>query len=150
MSKFEAVYLYNNVNEFVGAAIRKAGANQLQSVAIWTSEETDDFRKTLTDLNDEDVLRQNWPDAHDEDVGHLVDNPEWEPLELHEEEVPDWEKSELVEDEFGGIDNAKSTIVFKKAWVPDPTEAQQRYYKAQETVARQRIPVSPNPLPNDS
>jgi hypothetical protein len=46
--------------------------------------------------------------------------------------------STIVDDEFGGIDQEKSTIVFKKAMVPDPTEAQSRYFKAQEIVARRR------------
>lgn len=138
MSEFVAVYLYNNRNEFVGAAIKKADAPKLHSVNIWSTSETDDFRKTLADLNDEGFLRQFWPDAHDEEVGVLVEDPKWEPLELHEEEVPDWENSTIVEDEWGGLDNEKSTIVFKKDWVPDPTEAQQRYYKAQEIVARRR------------
>jgi hypothetical protein len=137
---YEAVYLYNNRNEFVGAAIKKSDAPKLQSVNIWSSsdEDIEDFRTTLAKLNDEQHLRQFWPDAHDPEVGNLVEDPEWEPLELHEEQVPDWEASTIVDDEFGGVDQEKSTIVFKKAWVPDPTEAQNRYYKAQEIVARRR------------
>lgn len=138
--QYEAVYLYNNRNEFVGVAIKKANAPQLQSVNIWsqTEEEVADFRRTLADLNNEGFLRQFWPDAHDEEVGELVNDPDWEPLELHSEEVPDWEVSTIVDDEWGGIDQEKSTIVFKQAMVPDPTEAQNRYYKAQEIVARRR------------
>lgn len=139
--QYEAVYLYNNRNEFVGVAISKTGSTRLQSVNIWTDspEDVEDFKKTLRDLNDENELRAFWPEAHDEEVGVLVENPEWEPLELHEDDVPDWEASTLVEDEWGGIDQGKSTIIFKKALVPDPTEAQNRYFKAQELVARRRL-----------
>jgi len=138
--KYEAVYLYNNRNEFIGVAIKKVNASLLHSVNIWTQtdEEIEDFRKTLDGLNNEDVLRQFWPSAHDPEVGELVENSEWEPLELHEEEVPDWDNSTIVDDEFGGIDMEKSQMVFKKAMVPDPTEAQNRYFKAQEIVARRR------------
>jgi hypothetical protein len=138
MSKFEAVYLYDRTNQFVGAAIKKAGVLKLDSVNIWTQEEAADFKKALDDLNDESEIRAFWPDAHDPEVGELVENPAWEPLELHEEDVPDWDNSDIVEDEYG-IDVDESTIVYKKAMVPDPTEAQQRYYKAQEIVARRRL-----------
>jgi hypothetical protein len=137
--QYEAVYLYNNRNEFIGAAIRKADTMKLESVNIWGSYETADFKKTLDGLNDEQELRQFWPDAHDPEVGELVENPEWEPLKLEEADVPDWDNSDIVEDEFGGIDGERSTVVYKKAMVPDPTEAQQRYYKAQEIVARRRL-----------
>lgn len=138
---YEAVYLYNNRNEFVGVAIKKVDAPKLQSVNIWrqTDEEIEEFKKTLAGLNDENKLRKFWPDAHDPEVGRLVENPDWEPLELHEEDVPDWERSTIVDDEFGGIDAEQSTIVYMKAGVPDPTEAQNRYHKAQEVVARARL-----------
>jgi hypothetical protein len=137
---YEAVYLYNNKNEFVGVAIKKADAPKLHSLNIWSSsdEEVADFRKTITGLNEENALRAFWPEAHDPEVGELVDDPNWEQLALHEEKVPDWEHSTIVDDEFGGIDQEKSTIVFKKALVPDPSEAQARYFKAQEIVARRR------------
>jgi hypothetical protein len=139
MSNFEAVYLYDRNNQFVGAAIKKAGVLKLDSVNIWTQEEAANFKKTLDGLNDENELRQFWPDAHDPEVGELVENPDWEPLKLEEADVPDWDNSDIVEDEFGGIDGERSTVVYKKAMVPDPTEAQQRYYKAQEIVARRRL-----------
>jgi hypothetical protein len=137
---YEAVYLYNSKNEFQGVAIKKANVPQLHSLNIWSDsdEEVADFRKTLTGLNENSKLRAFWPEAHDPEVGELVDDPNWEQLALHEEEVPDWEHSTIVDDEYGGIDQAKSTIVFKKALVPDPTEAQSRYFKAQEIVARRR------------
>jgi hypothetical protein len=139
MSNFEAVYLYDRNNQFVGAAIKKVGVLKLDSVNIWTQEEAANFKKTLDGLNDENELRQFWPDAHDPEVGELVENPDWEPLKLEEADVPDWDNSDIVEDEFGGIDGERSTVVYKKAMVPDPTEAQQRYYKAQEIVARRRL-----------
>lgn len=137
---YEAVYLYDRNNQFVGAAIKKADVLKLESVNIWSDDpdQVEDFKKTLADLNHEQLLRQFWPDAHDEEVGALVGDPTWEPLEVHEEDVPDWDASTIIDDEFGGIDQEKSTIVFKKAMVPDPTEAQNRYYKAQEIVARRR------------
>lgn len=140
MSKFEAVYLYNRDQQFLGVAIKKTDAPLLHSVNIWSDsdEEVKDFKKTLAGLNDEQALRQFWPDAHDPEVGELVEDPEWEPLELHEETVPDWDASVVVDDEYGGIDMEESTIFYKKAMVPDATEAQNRYYKAQEIVARRR------------
>jgi hypothetical protein len=136
---YEAVYLYDRNNQFVGAAIKKADVLKLESVNIWTQEDSDDFQKTLTDLNNEQLLRAVWPDADDPQVEELVLDPDWEPLELHEEDVIDWDASNLVDDEYGGIDFANSDVVYKKAMVPDPTEAQNRYYKAQETVARRRV-----------
>jgi hypothetical protein len=141
---YEAVYLYNSSNEFLGVAIKKADAPKLQSVNVWTDSPEDiaDFQATLAGLNDEQELRQFWPSAHDAEVGALVEDPEWEPLELHEEQVPDWEASTLVDDEYGGIDQEQSNIVYKPAMVPDPTEAQNRYYKAQEIVARKRLDAS--------
>lgn len=137
---YEAVYLYNNRNEFIGVAIKKSDAPKLQSVNIWSDSPEDiaDFKRTLTDLNDENVLRQFWPSAHDPEVGALVEDPDWEPLELNEADVPDWDASTVIDDEFGGINMEKSTIVYKKAMVPDPTEAQNRYYKAQRIVASAR------------
>lgn len=139
--QYEAVYLYTNTNQFVGVAIKKVGVEKLQSVNIWTNspEDVEDFKKTLSDLNHEGDLRQFWPDAHDPEVGELVENPEWEPLVLHLGRVPDWDASTIVDDEFGGIDQEQSTFVYKDAMVPDPTEAQARYFKAQEIVARKRL-----------
>jgi hypothetical protein len=139
--QYEAVYLYNNRNEFIGVAIKKANYPQLHSINIWMDdpEDVEDFRQTLTALNEEGALRQYWPSAHDAEVAALVENPEWEELKLHEEEVPDWDASTIEEDEYGGIDYEQSNIVYKRAMVPDPTEAQARYYKAQETVARARL-----------
>ena len=138
--KYEAAYLYNGNNEFIGAVIKKVDVQQLQSVNIWSDshEEIEDFRKTLAGLNDEDAIRRFWPNAHDPEVGELVENPEWEPLKLHSASVPDWDASNVVLDEFQGIDMENSTIVYKDAMVPDPTEAQNRYFKAQEIVARRR------------
>jgi hypothetical protein len=136
--QYEAVYLYNNLNQFLGVSIKSVGSDRLQTVNIWTEGEVEDFKRTLGDLNNESVLRQFWPSAHDPEVGELVENPQWEPLELHEEEVPDWDASTIVDDEFGGIDTEKSNFVMMVAMVPDPTEAQNRYYKAQEIVARRR------------
>lgn len=139
--QYEAVYLYNNRNEFVGVAIKKAGVPKLQSVNIWSdsSEDVEDFKRTLNGLNNETELRAHWPEAHDPEVAELVEDPEWMPLELHEEDVPDWDASTIVDDEWGGIDTEASTIVYKKEMVPDPTEAQDRYFKAQEVVARRRL-----------
>src|SRR5687768_5434425 len=95
--QYEAVYLYDRNNQFVGAAIRKTDVLKLESVNIWTQDETEDFKKTLSGLNDEQELRAFWPDAHDPEVGVLVEDPEWEPLELHEEDVPDWDNSTVIE-----------------------------------------------------
>jgi hypothetical protein len=139
--QYQTLYLFDQNNALVGLAIGKTGVQKLQSLNYWNpkdSVEIDDFKRTLAGLNDEDTLRAFWPDADDPDVARLVEDPEWEPLELHEEDVPDWDASTVVDDEFGGIDQERSNIVFKKAQVPDPTEAQNRYFKAQETVARKR------------
>jgi hypothetical protein len=83
-------------------------------------------------------MRQYWPDASDPDVRTLVDDQDWEPLMLTEEDVVDGDRSTLVDDEYGGIDWEKSNLVYKRAMVPDPTEVQQRVFKAMELVARQR------------
>lgn len=178
--KYEAVYLYNNRAEFIGAAIKKVDADLLQSVNIWhdTEEEFEDFRKTLASLNDEDTLRKFWPDATDPEVIELVDDPEWEPLELREDQVPDWSRSTVVmvkepvwgwefDSQIGPIsengvpegavvpaknpttgivewkdtdeiDHEASDIVYVTKRVPDPMEAQNRFFKAQEIVARRR------------
>jgi hypothetical protein len=140
--KYEAVYLYNNKNEFLGVSIKAIGADRLQTVNVWDETQAEEFKKTLAGLNNEEVIRKYWPNAHDPEVGVLVEDPEWEPLELHEEDVPDWDNSVIVEDDFGGIDLEQSNIVYKKAMVPDPTEAQNRYFKAQEIVARRRAELA--------
>lgn len=178
--KYEAVYLYNNSNQFVGVSIKSVEGDRLQTVNIWTDspEDVEDFKKTLAGLNDESELRQFWPDAMDPEVVELVENEEWEPLELHEERVIDWDASNIVMIKqplwgfhFNGsagpvaengvpegavepapnpttgevewkdteeIDRDASNFVYKQAMVPDPQEAQNRYFKAQEIVARKR------------
>lgn len=168
---YEAVYLYNNRNEFLGVAIKKTDAPKLHSVNVWgdSPEDVADFKKTLASLNDEQDLRQFWPAANDAEVADLVADEAWEPLELHEEQVPDWENSTLVyrRDSVYGydydgqtdtltprpnpstgqpewretdeLDGERSNILMKKALVPDPMEAQARFFKAQEVVARRRL-----------
>lgn len=96
--KYEAVYLYNNSNQFVGVSIKSTEGDRLHTVNIWTDspEDVEDFKQTLAGLNDEGQLRQFWPDAMDPEVVELVENEEWEPLELHEERVIDWDASTIV------------------------------------------------------
>lgn len=167
--KYEAVYLHTREGEFVGAAIKKAGTLKLYDTNIWSESQSDveDFRATLTRLNDENVIRQFWPEAMDPEVVELVEDPEWEKLELHNERVPNWAKSTLVYKkdsvwgyEYDGatdsvqprpgpegqpewkdsqeLDDEATTIVYENRMVPDPQEVQNRYFKAQETVARRR------------
>lgn len=178
--KYEAVYLYNNRNEFVGVAIKKTDAPQLQSINIWSDnpEDIEDFKRTLTSLNDEDFLRKFWPDASDKEVTDLVEDPTWEPLTLKKDSVVDYDASTIVFAkepvwgyEFsstagpigpdglpeGGpvpkanpdtgvvewketqeIDREASTFVHKEVMAPDPMEVQERFFKAQEIVARRR------------
>lgn len=182
--KYEAVYLYNNSNQFVGVSIKSAEGDRLHTVNIWTDspEDVEEFKKTLAGLNDESELRQFWPDAMDPEVVELVENPEWEKLALHEDEVIDWDASQIVmvqQPVFGfwfnsnsgpesapgvpegavepapnpetgvvewkdtdEVDRDASTFVYKRAMVPDPQEAQNRYFKAQEAVARKRALAS--------
>lgn len=180
--KYEAVYLYNNSNEFIGASIKSVEGDRLHSVNIWTNspEDVEDFRKTLAGLNDEQWLRQYWPDAEDPAVLELVES-DWEPLELHEQKVIDWDNSQIVMvkqpvwgfwfnsnagpvitvngeevpegavepapnpdtgivewEDTQEIDNEASTFAHKMAMMPEPNEAQARFFKAQEIVARSR------------
>lgn len=184
--KYEAVYLHNRAGEFVGVAIHKVGTQKLHDTNIWTESQSnvEEFRATLERLNDENVLRQFWPNAMDPEVVELVENPDWEPLTLKKEAVIDYDASTIVfikQPRWGwefdsnagaqiGFDDEKAEPIYEGAVVPkanpdtgevewydteevdtdasrfvrkfanapDPIEVQNRYFKAQETVARAR------------
>jgi hypothetical protein len=135
---YEIVSTYGLDGSFRGYAIHKEGTMKLHSINLWAEHEHVDLTDTLNRLNNEGTMRQYWPDASDPDVRTLVDDQDWEPLMLTEEDVVDGDRSTLVDDEYGGIDWEKSNLVYKRAMVPDPTEVQQRVFKAMELVARQR------------
>lgn len=145
--QYQPVFVYDQANQLLGMGIAKIGVPKLQSVNLWanTPEDIEDFKRTLSKLNGEATLKAFWPEADDQHVAELVKDPEWEPIQnWSEEDVPDWENSLVVLDEFESIDPDESTIVYKRAMVPDATEVQQRYYKAQETVARRRAEAEAN------
>lgn len=151
-ANYEQVFIYGSDGGFRGYAIKKLDVPKLDSVNIWAEGEEAQVKEALDKLNNENLLRQFWPDFADPDVLTLVEDPDWESLELEEVDTIDHEKSTLVPiyesyiDEFGGrqsrdtgeVDWAKSTIVFKKVMAPNAQKAQARVFKAMEQVARQR------------
>jgi hypothetical protein len=175
--KYEAVYLYTSEGLFIGVSIRKADTLKLHDTNIWTqsSKDIEDFKQTLARLNDEDTLRHYWPDAFDKEVTDLVEDPTWEPLELHEESVPNWAESTLVYKKVSAfgydydsttdsvqpkpnpetgrvewrqsdeIDDDATIIIYEQKKVPDPQEVQNRFFKAQEIVARRRAAAFATP-----
>jgi hypothetical protein len=134
---YEAVLIYNTLGGHQGYGIRRIGADRLHSVNYY--DETG-VTEQLNALNNSEVVKENWPDLNDPEVRLLIDDPDWEPLRFHEEEVFDIDKSELVSDPLTGeVDWERSTLVKVRKMVPDSSvEVQQRTRKALETVAMAR------------
>ncbi len=125
----------NGKPQFVGYGV--LNGTKLTSLRIW--ENPADVEKIVKQHNESAILHEHWPYFEDPEVQALIKDPEWEPMEMVEEQIPDMENSVLAEDEVGGVDWAESQVKYTTALVPkDPAAAQLRVHKAMETVARKR------------
>jgi len=144
--------MYRNVavftleGELVGFAIKEDGAEKLQSTHLYPEDAGEDLAKRLDELNNDADLQSVWPDAKDPEVQVLVNDPNFEPVEMVLDDVVDMENSYLVPmvnmhgEEIPGVwDDNASVVVMKKAQVPkDPSAYFARTKKACEIVARRR------------
>lgn len=159
---YSVVFIYDQTGRALGYGIKKPKVNQLHSINIWEAEEIPTLRMTIDMLNEQAVLSAHYPDADDPEVLELVEDPQWEPLALKEDRVIDMDKSVLLyarkpmvdddgfpvfigdeimlsdEIDYDQPDTENSLIVHKTVVAPDPTEVQQRIYKAMNLVARKR------------
>ena len=130
----------------LGFAIKEDGALKLQSTHIYPEEEADKLAERLAELNDDQEVQGSWPDAKDPEVQALVNDPNFEPVEMILDDVVDMEQSYLVPmvnmhgEEIPGVwDDNASVVVMKKAEVPKDSSAYfARTKKACEIVARRR------------
>lgn len=145
--------MYRNVavftleGELLGFAIKEDGAEKLQSTQLYPEADAESLSKRLIELNDDQGLQAVWPDAKDPAVQALVNDPEFEPIEMVWEDVVDVENSYLVPmknmhgEELPGVwDDNASVVKMKSAEVPkDPSAYFARTKKACEIVARERL-----------
>ena len=143
---YDAVYVYDGSGSFLGYAIKEQGTPKLDSATLYTEEEQDKLNDQLGRLNDAYLVKAHWPDAKDPEVQAVLADPDFEPLEMMEDDVLDVENSYIVyEKEPDGsdsldIDKMASVLVFKKEMVPKYVSAVwERTKNAQEVVARQRM-----------
>jgi len=153
---FEAVALYTLTGSFVGYTIRDPAKPKLQTTNVYAEEEQQQLAQRLAQLNDSVQVQGAWPDPRDPEVQQLLLDPNFEPIEMEEQQVIDEEKSFLVwiqqpeTDEYGNetgvmvdgpdIDRNASVIEYTTAIVPvRPSDVGERTHKAQEVVARRRV-----------
>lgn len=145
--------LYDLEGNFLAYTIGKVVKNDndedvlsLQTLKMWTQEESDDFTEQIDRLNDQGNVLAYWPDVRDPEVQAILADETWEPVDRIPTEVPDNEKSVFIyheppreEDGFpGSVDEENSIIVMKTIMVPSPADTLNRVKKACELVARRR------------
>jgi hypothetical protein len=136
---YETLMLYDANGNFLGYTLREEDAKTLHTKNFWPESEVGDFREQINRLNDAQIIRQFWPDLLDPDVQNLINDPTWEPLELHEDTFIDMQASDLKYTKDGNdLDRKASNIVWTTRMVPETTDVQRRTRKAQETIARRR------------
>lgn len=162
--EYRILCAYDLDGVFAGYAIEKVGTKHLESVNLWTEDEKDDLRAAVQRLNEESIIKANWPRVDDPAVQMLLADETWEPLNLQPTQVVDENASDIVyqrailldadgfpvineatgEFELGDeyindIDYENSRLVYKVEMLPDPREVQGRIFKAQEVIARRRV-----------
>lgn len=144
---YSAVLIYSSEGDFLGYGIRKPEPSlQLKSVNIWSEEERADLERQTQRLNGDIELKAHWPKVDDPEVLKLIQDPNWEPIEMEEVQEVDEENSLYIPAlnaagaQTGEIDWEASVIAHLPARMAPvrPIEAQARTKKAQETVAQQR------------
>lgn len=156
---YEPVLIYNIDGEHLGYSIKKEDSPiKLHTTNIWGPHETAKVEEQLAQLNDQAAVLAGWPDARDPAVLELLNDPLFEPIEMHEAEVIDEAASNIVYEKIlrhdpetglpvnppeyinGDIDPAQSNIIYMTATVPvRPSDEAARIRKACETVARSVI-----------
>jgi len=144
--KYETVLVYDLDGNFLAYGIKNVGRDKLQTTNIWPQDQLDEYREQLGRLNDEADVLGYWPDVRDPEVQGLLDNPNFEPLELFPQEVEDLDNSTIVweegleptESQPGVPDRLKSIFVYKTVMMPNAVEVRARQRSACEHVARKR------------
>lgn len=143
---YRAVSVYTLEGEFLGYSIQQEGIEKLLNNNLWSEspEDTEDLKAQLARLNEAVDIRAFWPNIRDPEVQELINNPDWEPLQMSKVEVVDEDNSLFIwleepSDESPGImDTENSIIEYKLVDAPAPTDVQARWKKACEVIARQR------------
>jgi hypothetical protein len=142
---YSAVVVYDLAGAFLGYSIKQDGVDKLLNNNLWSPDDQDDLKLQLKRLNDATDIRNFWPDVRDPEVQALLDDPEFQPLELSPVEVVDEENSVFIwieepseENPFGKMDPDASIIVHKNEMAPSPARVQERVKNACEIVARRR------------
>jgi hypothetical protein len=144
---YRHVAVFTLAGDFLGFGIKEDGAQKLQSTHLYPEDTASaELTARLAELNTDRSLQQVWPDARDPEVQALVNDPNFEPIEMVDEDVIDMDRSYIVyiKDPEGGdtldVDNKASVINYKKARIPArPSDFFTRTKKAQEQVARSRL-----------
>jgi len=137
--KYNAVVVYGLDYTFYGYGIHEAGTTMVKP-NLYASSEADEFKKTLADLNERDILRQYWPDPHEPEVQEMVENL---PEQTQQAEVVDEDASVLYYRhdpvlDMEVIDEEYSELVYKTMEVPVPGSSISQIEEACEIIARRR------------
>lgn len=152
---YQAVAIYDlQKGDFIGYTIKEQNAQKLQTTNLYTESESADLETQLSRLNDSSAVLAAWPDARDPDVVKVLEDPNFMPIEMIEDDMVDEENSYYVYtqvpeiDESGAptgrttegeIDKTASVIVTKRMKVPArPSDVMERTKAACEVVARRR------------
>lgn len=143
--------LYDLDGNFLAFTIGKAGPDgtflKLHTTNVWAQEDGVDLSQQIERLNDQNNILPFWPQVRDPEVQALLDDPEFEPVQLSSLEIPDETKCVYVyleppreEDGFpGAIDENNSIIVMKTIMAPSSAATLKRAKAACEVIARQRM-----------
>lgn len=149
---FEILTVHNFDGDHQGYVVRKIGTEKLEDTNLWS--ELGEVREHVTDANNLALLRQYWPNPNEPEVVALIEDPDFFPLEYEEvEDIADYEELgeqvqrnevRLVLDEDTGAHsihpNDKHKVrTIKKQELKDPSQPMQRFHKACEAVAQDRL-----------
>ena len=142
---YRHVAVFELDGNFVGYSIIQDGAHKLQSTHLYAEKDGQELADRLQELNDSNAVLAAWPDARDPEVQALVNDSNFEPIEMSAEEVVDEDNSYIVylkdadgEDTFE-INQEASVLQYKVIQVPvRPSDVMARTKKACEVVARRR------------
>jgi hypothetical protein len=152
MNQYEQALVYDLQGNHRGSVIIKniqGGSIKLQSLNLWTDAELLDLQEQLDRLNSELTIKAHWPRQDDPEVQALLQNPNWEPVEMVASEEVDLDQSYIVhkdDNPESDIDYEASVIVNRPVMVPSRTGASARIRLAMETVARQRVNGTTGPV----
>lgn len=151
---YRAVFIYDEDVKFIGQTIKGDDKQKLQTTNIYVEGEENELLGAINHLNENENLTRFWPNARDPLVIRLLEDPDFEPVEMGPVEVVDEDKSNYVYqlkpeiDTFGmptgemiegDLDRMASTIIMKTIMAPvRPSDVMARTKKAQQIVAAKR------------